>query len=237
MKLKGLPMLIIVLSTLIVKGQQVDFNQVVTPAQTQASTFEAYLVQLAWINRPNVRALQSEQKQAELDIKGNKLNWTQAVGFNFGFNRSAALTDPDSGENVFFPRVSIGASLNLNPIITMPVDVKIAKENLKITEAALDQEKLLIRRQVLELYQQYLLAKEVLKVRTNMEEDAKATYQLLVQLFRNKEATFEDYNQSYTTYHSAVESRLEAVTEVQIQKLAIEEWIGIPLEEAEANFN
>lgn len=218
-------------------GQQVDFNQVVVPPQNQANTFEDYLVQLAWVNRPNVRALKSEQRQAELDIKGNKLNWTQAVGFNFGFNRSAALTDPDSGENVFFPRVSIGASLNLNPILTMSTDVKIAKENLKIAEAAIDQEKLLIRRNVLELYQQYLLAKEVLKVRTNMEEDANATYQLMVELFRNKEVTFEDYNQSYTSYHTAIEGRLKAATDIQYSKLALEEWIGISLEEAENRFN
>lgn len=229
--------MIIVLFSLPIYGQQLDFNEVVTPPQTQANTIEAYLVQLAWINRPNVRALQSEHKQAELDIKGNKLNWTQALGFNFGFNRSTALSNPDTGENVFFPRVSIGASLNLNPLITTPIDVKIAKENLKITEAVLDQEKLLIRRQVLELYQQYLLAKEVLKVRTNMEEDANATHQLMVQLFRNKEVNFEDYNQSYTTYHAAVEGRLEAKTDVQLKKIALEEWIGIPLEEAEANYN
>lgn len=217
-------------------AQQVDFNQVVLPPQQQAPTFEEYLIQLAWANRPDIRALQSEQRQAELDIKMNKLNWTQALGFNFGFNRSSNITDPNSSENVLFPRVSIGASLNLNPVLTMPAEVKIAREGLKIAEAAIDQEKLLLRRQVLELYQQYLLAKEVLKVRTNMEEDASATYQLMTQLFRNKEATFEDYNESYTSYHSAVEGRLEAATAVQIRKFALEEWIGVRLEEAEASF-
>ncbi len=159
------------------------------------------------------------------------------MGFNFGFNRGTDLSDTGMTENVFFPRVSIGASLNLNPILTMSNDVKIAKENLKITEAVIDQEKLLLRRQVLELYQHYLLAIEVLKVRTNKEEDADATYQLMVQLFRNKEATFEDYNQSYTSYHNAVEGRLEATSAVQVSIIALEEWIGIPFEEAKTRFD
>ena len=220
------------------KGQQLDFEQLIPPTDQKADTFEDFLVQLAWLNTPTTDALQYERRRAEIEMNTKKFGWSQAVGVSFGFNQSTNFVNTAGGgtETILFPRVSIGASLNLHPLFTTPGNVKMAKETLKIADANIDQEKLRIRKETLQRYQRYLLAIEVLEVRTNKEEDASATHELMSQLFKNSEVTFEEYNKSYSTYHDAVEDRLEAGVAIKITQIDVEELIGIDLEEAKRLF-
>ena len=199
------------------------------------NSFDLFLVQLAWQYTPSNRALEFQQNITKEATKIARLSWTRAFGFNFGFNQNANENDPNMpGEvdPILFPRVSIGASLNINPLLTTGAMVRMAKEEEKIAESQLYQEQVELKETVLVLYEEYLLAKEILKVRVKTEEDAKATFELIKELFKKSEVSFEDYNTANTSYHEAVEAQIEAQTKVKISKLALEKWIGMPLDKA-----
>ncbi len=197
-------------------------------------TFEEFLVQLAWRNTPANRVLEIKQEIAKTETKTARLQWTRSVGFNLGFNQNADENDPTmpGTDAILFPRVSVGASLNLNPILTTGYSVRIAKENEKIAEVEKYQGQVDVQEAVRLLYAKYELGKDILKVRVKTEEDARATFELIKELFKNSEVNFEDYNAAYTNYHQSVEAKLEAAAEIRATKIGIEKWIGIPFDEA-----
>ncbi len=230
--------LLLLLLVKFVPAQEVDLDQVVIPVQEKPAEFRDYLVQLAWRNTPAVDALGTEIDIAEQEIKNERLGWTRAIGVSVGFNQQSSRVNVEGGgmDFLFFPRISFGASVNFTPLITTPGRVKVAKGKYDISERNFEQEKLRIRAVVHQLYEAYLLALEVQKVRTEMEEDARSNYTLLLELFKNDEASFEDYNRAFIEYHKARESRLAGNTDVKTAVIAMEEYIGIAFDEAERLF-
>lgn len=211
------------------QAQRVNFDQVVQPFDQIAEDFEEFLVQLAWLNNPSNDALSYKLNIADQEIRNARQGWWEAVGVMVSYNPTTAEIEGQS----IFPEISYGATIRLNALITTPGMIRVAKENFKIAQTQVDQEKLKIRSETLQRYRKYQLAQEILKVRTKMEEDANANFQFQSSLFKNTEASFEDYNSAYNAYHTAVESRLKAETDVEIAKIMIEEVIGITLETAE----
>lgn len=205
------------------------------PAQEFDERFAEWLVQLAYDNYPGVKVREQEAKAARADIRLAQREWVRAPGFNLGFNRSANFGADDADgldENFLFPKVSIGASLNLFPIISTKAKVKGAEAVYQARLFIIDQDKAALRREVLSRYRAHILALELYRVRIKMEEDADAHYRLLDRLFRADEVAFEDYNAAYTTYQGAIEARLQAAAEIDTTRIAVEELIGIPLNEA-----
>lgn len=221
------------LFTLIV-ANSINAQNTIPDLDTMPERFEDFLLQLAWQNTPANRILASHQFIAAENTKIARMGWTRAVGFNFGFNQNAEENDPSmpGTEAILFPRVSIGASLNLSPLLTTAYQVRAAKETEKIAEAELYQGQVDIKETIYLIYEDYLLAKDVLKVRVKTEEDAKATFELVKALFKNSEVSFEDYNAAYTSYHQSVEAKLEAASKVRITKINMEKWIGMSFGEA-----
>ena len=210
-------------------SQRVNFDQVVQPFDQIAEDFEEFLVQLAWLNNPSNDVLLHKLNIADQEVKNARQGWWEAVGMQVNYNPTAAEID---GRPIF-PEISYGAVVRINPLITTPGKIRMAKENFKIAQSNIDQQKLQIRSETLQRYRKYELALEILKVRTKIEEDANANFQFQSNLFKKLEASFEDYNSAYNAYHLAVESRLKAETDVEIAKIMIEEVIGIPLETAQ----
>ena len=218
--------------------QNVDFDQVVVPENKTAANFRDYLVQLTWLNTPTSESLDYQVNIAEQDIKNKRLGWVSAFGINLGLTQNQGIDSLGVGPvtNFFTPRVSVGATINILPLLVTPGRVKIAKEKLKIAENDIDFEKLKTRAEVYRRYEAYELALEVLKVRTQMNEDATANYKLLTEMFKSGEAQFEDYNNAYTSYHKAQEEKLRAESDIKLAVISIEELIGIRFEEAKRLF-
>lgn len=219
-------------------GQQLNFDSLILSVKQIAPEFEDYLVQLAWENYPTAEILDSEQKIATQEIKNERLGWTRALGVHVGVNQQTNQVNFEGGGTglVFFPRISYGLSLNITPLITTPGRVKVAREKLEITEHNVDQEKLRIRSEVKQRFQNYLFATELQKVRMEAEQDADSNYQLLLAMFKNDEASFQDYNDAYIAFSKAKEEWLEANSMINLAKIMIEEYIGVDFEEAQRLF-
>lgn len=225
-------------------AQTVDFATVIPPTEQRPKDFEDFLVQLAWINHPTKEIYKHETKIAEEDVKLAKKGWTELLNVNVGINPGAGRVDtirvPENAPNpnevaglIVYPRYSIGFGLSLNPLFTQKNEVNKAKEAVKMIVHTENLEKLKIRAEVKERYQNYLLAIEVLKARQTLEDDAKGIYDFFSELFKSNEAEYEDYSKAFEAYHSAVEGRITAESDIEVTKIRVEELIGIDLEMAE----
>ncbi|NJL75395.1 MAG: hypothetical protein HC892_10550 [Saprospiraceae bacterium] len=72
--------------------------------------------------------------------------------------------------------------------------------------------------------------------RATIEAAANENQRLILELFKQDGAEYEDVNSASNAYHKTVEERLRAELEVEKEKLNLEQWIGISLEEAMQRF-
>ena len=218
--------------------QVVDFDKVVVPEDSRAKTFEDYLVQLAWTNSPKNHKFYNQLEIAKKDILLAKRAWSQDLTASFNINE-ISLSNIIYGDKldlpVFFPIYNFGGSINLGTFIYRPVKVKVAQEKEKMAEFDINQQKLLIRRDVLETYEVYKRSKEILDVRVRAEQDGYDSYILISEKFKNNDAQFEDFNAASSAYYSYQEATVQARSEVVIAKIKVEELIGVTLEEAKRN--
>ncbi len=220
------------------QAQPADFNRIIQPVDVKAKDFGEYLVQLAWFNGPENSIVQDEVKNAKDELKITKKEWLKDMQVTFNLNeanlmkKKAAIDSTATGtDNVFFPRYNIGLNLNIGNILSQKDKNSIKRRDINIANDRVNQRKMEVRSAVLQRYQEYLLTKEILKTRTQIEQDANGNFVLIGQLHKTDEKTFEDYNEASTAYHKSVEDRMKAETEVKLARLRIEELTGVPWEE------
>lgn len=219
-------------SSSVVFAQQVNYDDVVTTSDSRPRDFEGFLVQLAWLNTAENRAAEGKMTIAEIEQEASKWNWVEDIGLSMNVNPTSNIITVN-GNQFFQPGVTYGVSVNAGGILTSGFERKVAAEKVKIAEAGVHQQKLVVRSLVLRAYQRYLLAKEILISRSQAEEDAAAAYMVISELFKKNRAEVKDYTAASTTHFSAIEQRQTAEAEIQIAIIELEEIIGIEWEIAE----
>lgn len=213
-------------------AQKVDYDRIIPPSYLTDLAFPEKLVFLAWQNHPVNQALHHEHKIAEKNKQ--KANWAWLDIFTASYNLNEFTINPTEETRdraLFYPRYNFGARLDLGKFVSVPADIKIAKEEIGIANAALNHQRVSLRALVLRTYQTYLLAKETLELQTVSTEEAFSHFSLSEQRFKNGEITLEQYNTALSNYNAGRRNRLEAEAKYNIEKIDLEELIGIPLED------
>ncbi len=210
-------------------AQNLDYENVIPAETTKPRSFEAYLVQLAWLNTPENRVVEAEKEVATLERKKEKFNWFEQAGASMNVNPTNNVTVVGETE-YFLPGINYGVSLNIGGLLTGGLDRKIADQNIKIADANINQQKLLIRSQVSKAYQKYKLANQILKSRYDAEEDLAAAYTIVSELFKKNRAEVDDYTSASSAYFAAVEQRQAAEADIEFAIIEMEELIGVEWE-------
>jgi len=190
-------------------AQSVNYADIVTAEEARPKNFEAYLVQLAWMNTPENRA-----------------------GASMNVNPTSNIT-VINGTEFFLPGITYGVSVNAGGLLTSGFERKIVAEKVKIAEAEVNQQKLKIRAMVSTAYQKYLLANEILKSRYEAEEDLSAAYTITKELFKKNRVEVTEYTNASSAYFSALEQRQVAEADIEMAIIDIEELIGVEWEAAQ----
>ena len=220
---------------LLAQRTNVDFNKVVLPAESRARNFEDYLVQLAWMNSPNKNILNTEVKIAQKDYFIEKQDWHKQINATFNMNEislSKAIYGDRLDIPVFYPIYNFTAAVDLGVFTQRKRRMEKAKLQEVIAVEEINVEKLKLRREVLERYQEHRLAKQLLIARQGQERDANDTYTYFKRQFEAGKGDFEDFSRAKESYYMARESRLIASSDVKKTTILVEELIGVPLEMA-----
>jgi outer membrane protein TolC len=215
-------------------AQQTDWDAVVQPIDAKSRDFSEYLVQLAWMNNPLGLISQDQVKNAEGALKNTKKEWMRDVQATFNLNEAnLAGGGSDSASNIFFPRYNFGINFNLYNILTQKGKNDVGKRDVKIASHRVNQSKLELRAETLTRYAGMRLAKEILKTRTLVEQEMYANFVLIKQLYNNDEKSLEDYTTATSAYYDAQEARIRAETDLLLNKLRLEEIIGVKWEKVQ----
>lgn len=216
----------------VVRGQVADFDMVVQPIDVKARDLGEYLVQLAWMNNPESAIAQTEVRKSEAEARNRRKEWMRDVQATFNLNE-ANLRGVDSFGNVFFPRYNFGLNFNLNRIFTQKDQTYIGRQEVLIAQHKVNLSKLELRSETLSRYARFQLAREIVKTRSLVEQEAYNNFVLIQQLYKTDEKTFEDYSAAASAYYAAQEARIRAESDLLIAKIMLEELIGIRWEQVQ----
>lgn len=209
-------------------AQRTNFDKIVPPADVRASDYTELLVQLAWINNPKHEALESNKHYEEHLSKVAGMGWMDGITASFNINQKA-FTNTEN--NIFFPTYNLNTSFNLGTILKTPIQVKAAKEKVRISEYMIDQEKLQVRGLVLRSYRDYLHAIELLKLRTQAVEDLYTSFVAIKESFEKGTTSFRTYMEASQSYNKSLEDKLESEKDLAKARISLEEIIGVKLDD------
>jgi outer membrane protein TolC len=213
-------------------GQNVDYNKIILPDHVQSPDFAEKLVQLAWKNNPGNEIFRRQIKISEYQVKRNAADWLDIIGLQGNVNEFTLNPSADDGNRAdFYPKYNIRASITLGMFVNIPLNTKIDREQVAITNAQLDGRKLEIRNIVMKTYNDYLLLEKIYKIQAQLFSDIENAHKILEQKFKNGETTFENYSASQGNYNRASITLLSAETDYKNVKLDLERLIGLPLED------
>ncbi len=236
---------ILMMFSFFAKAQEVEY-----PLAVEEAGLMSYMANLAWLNNPANDNFFQEEVIAKEKVKIAKRGWWKNIGLTFNLNeaniKSNKVYNPATGkyekaegaENVFFPKYNFGAAFDLGSIFDTPNKKKIAQRKVRMAESLTQQAKKDIRGQIIEMYQEYLTAIEILKLRYKSESDMKSSYNLVDQLYKSgdKRVGLDDLLKSSLSLNNATESRIKANKMMTIAKMKLEDFIGVKLEAVEAKF-
>jgi outer membrane protein TolC len=213
-------------------------------------SFEEYLVQLAWKNSPEIEGSNHDIEARRQEISLAKKEWTRNMQAGLNFNDVSfpyfvryGLGVKEIGGRLIdtsrFTRIAtsplwqIGVGINFGDLIVRKHKVQYAKSKVKISEADQNLKKQKIRGEILKRYQEYLSAKDILKVRLQSLDAAEANKVQISNLFSVNKVKFEDYNTANKAYFDALENKVRGEGEIKIKKIALEELLGFKWEKVE----
>ncbi|MCX2745863.1 TolC family protein [Mangrovivirga sp. M17] len=227
---KNLLIIFIFIGALSLNAQNVDYDKVILPEEASGLSFEEKLVRLAWLNYPLNRVAENNVEVARRDIHLAQWDWLDNVEAQGNLNEFNI--DPAPGEgNQFFPRYNFRLTLKLGDLVNTPVEVKRARAIYRNSLEEVNAQKLSIRKEVLQRYENFKLYDELLRIYTVSMEDANAETKLLEEKFKNGETTLNEYNTALRIYNTERIKRMTTERDREIAKLEVEEMIGMKLEE------
>ena len=214
-------------------AQEVDYNKIILPSAQANVDFAEKLVLLAWENYPRNKAIQAQVAVAAEEVKIRRWDWLNRIQVTGNMNEYTITGQevvPGTGRNLFYPRYNFSISLSPGMLIAMPAATRQAKENLKIAKYAVDEQMLLMRNTVMQLYQDYLLSKELLELETRAMESSTTQFELQEERFKQGKVLLEDYTATVDIHLAQQRALLQAKANYMKAELALEELIGLQLE-------
>ncbi|MEM1327662.1 MAG: TolC family protein [Bacteroidota bacterium] len=203
------------------------------PLPTEALTFEDFLVDLAWKNHPTKAIYEQKINITESEISQAKTGyWDALLPFvNFTGGALAPNIVPDAPNVV--GGLGFGLSFRLRPLYSTEHEVAIAKANKEIADLELTGGQRAMAQKIKSLHGEWSLAKAVADQRLKVETESRENQKLVLELFRQNAAEYEDVNNASTAFQKALEDRLRAEMDIRLAAIALEEWIGMTLEAAQ----
>ncbi len=228
--------LLFTLSLLIITSssfaQSIDYNRVILPKNSTDLEFSEKLVQIAWENHPNNNNQKEQVRISQIDLKLSKRRWMQNLRISGNLNEFNIDPSRDLvNRSQFFPRYNFSLAFPLGDLFMNPLENKQNQIFIEVSENDLNAAKLLVRRNVLQAYNNYLLQEEIYKIQRLAMDNAETNHAIVEESFEQGEETYDRYTTSFNNLNQRKITILQAERDYKNSKLTLEEMIGIPLED------
>ncbi len=199
---------------------------------TKVTDIREKLVQLA-LQNPDFEIADRQINKSVYELKKAKSAWLSPISAQANVNE-VSINQPIGGPVTanYYPRWNVGVMVPLDLFSNKKNDIKIARENLLISQAEKNQRYRQIRAEVLTAYEDYLMYKEMLDIQARVTQDQYTTLMTREKDYQDGLINGEEYNKYYANYSEQKTKLTQSVRNLNAAKIAIEAMIGIPLEQA-----
>jgi len=230
--MRQLFVLLFSLSSGTIYAQSIDYNKIILPAGITNIEFEEKLVQLAWKNHPSNQVLYTNLQIAKHDTKIASAEWLNTIRITGNLNEfTIDQSDPNDIRAQFFPRYNFGIQIPVGIFTATSNQVKKGKQLEQVAQSNIDVQKLAMRAEVLKLYNQYLMYREIFNLKSQELEEASSNFVLLEQRFKAGQEQYDKYTAGQSVLNKVKIERIQAQTNYLNSKLELESYIGLNLEE------
>lgn len=229
--MRNLFFLSLLLLTHSLTGQSIDYNKIILPSNVANIEFEEKLVQLAWKNHPSNQLLSNNLQVAKHDTKIVASEWLNTIRITGNLNEFTIDQSDPNNRAQFFPRYNFGVQIPLGIFSGTSNQVKKGRQLEQVAQHTIDAQKLAVRAQVLMDYNNYLMYREILNLKSQELEEATSSFVLLEQRFKSGEEKYDRYSAGLSALNKVKIDRVQAQTNYLNAKLELEQLIGIKLEE------
>ncbi|MBK0383669.1 TolC family protein [Pedobacter sp. SD-b] len=179
-------------------------------------------------NYPIVKQYEIQKNIDNLNIKGQKLNWFSPLNFSYlsSPNNTINFVDPR-----FFTGYQFGVNINVADILQKPNKIKIAKQQLLLTEANESQYAQTLEIEVKKRYFLYIQELNTVKLFSKSVQDAEGLLNDLRVKYERGEVEFRVYSEALVNFSSISKQKLEAEANYLTAKASIEELTITKLED------
>jgi outer membrane protein TolC len=188
---------------------------------------EIRLVRLA-LEGPAYRASENQNQINEYVLKSARNTWENLLTLSLNYNdQSFKKQNPNS--TYVYPKFFVGLNIPLGTLFSR-IQVKAAREQIKISKANQEELARTIRTDVLAKYREYKTKKELLRLQTQVLDDEQASFLQVQKNYREGSVNLEAHNAAQKKYSDELGKKLNFQMDLDILKLDIEKMIGINLE-------
>ena len=210
-------------------AQDVDAVKTDPELGSDDSFIRERLVELAWENHKEKDVITTDVQIAKLEAKQARWSWLNNIQANGNVNEFSLQQNTET-QNAFFPRYNFSVAVPLGLFIQSPTDAKIAKERQRASEIRLEDEKQIVKREVLSRYEDYLAQKEVLRIQNQIVEFEYSDYIYKEEEFKKNRITLDVLNVAQKTYNQELMQQVRLRSELNKIEIDIERLIGVDLE-------
>lgn len=212
-------------------GQSVDYNKIILPASVKDASIEERLVQIAWANMPQNSIAQRNVTIAHNNLRNEQWAWLSHITISGNLNEFTIKGRSENGVPNFYPRYNFGIGFNLGTFALHSINVKNAREQIKIQEETVNEQKLFVRAEVLKRYSTYKTNDEMRKLQDKLTTSLENNFKLQETKFKNGEITFEQFSANEERLNAQRVRRITAENSFQHAKLDLEQLLGVKLED------
>lgn len=165
-------------------------------------------------------------------LSKSKVKWLDYISVSGNVNEFT-IDPPELAGNqpLFYPRYNFGLNFSLGSIFTNAYDTKVAKKNVAISEELEKNSPILIRSAVLVKFEDYVLARELLKLQGQIENDEEAVYSLAERKFKINEISLSEFNDASKRLYAERFKKIEMKRNLSVFKYELEALIGTLIED------
>lgn len=213
-----------------------SMSKINIPATYNSSEFRKKLVDEALKNNTKSKALGFQTEVTKQELKKSKVKWLDYINASgnlneFTLNPAKQISQGTQQNLNFYPRYNFGLAFSLGSIFANANDVQIAKKKINIAQTEENEEKLKLRSLVLAKFEEYVEARELLKLQVQIVSDEETGYKISEKKFRQNQMTMEDFNESAKKYNIERYKIIEIRRQIGVSRYELEGLTGSQLED------
>jgi len=180
-----------------------------------------------------VKSFDKQVEASKYEWQRSKTFWTNSLSASFNLNEGNIKAASDSSfGNFFFPRYNLNLTLPFGLFFSRPKETKRAKVLFEETMIQRDITKQQLRQNIKNSYQNYLTNKYLLALQDAVLQDEGLLLSQVQAKFENNQTGLENFINSTKRYNGELVKKLTLLRDVNNSKTILENYIGMPLEDA-----